>query len=173
LTARSGSPSCHAPVGTGVARYPTGAPAKLARSPQCTRARREIAAQLPGADGMKWPTQQDTRGSAVPPTEWHRWFAWYPVVVMVKGAPTRVWLRYMDDRCFRVSAAREKVHPPPVAGAGRLSGCPPPPAGAPYGLHRTRKLSIMTNRLTRTACAAGYGLAQEAVAPTPQRRAGA
>jgi hypothetical protein len=29
-------------------------------------------------------------------SEWHRWFAWYPVIVWIDGKRRRVWLRYVE-----------------------------------------------------------------------------
>jgi hypothetical protein len=31
-------------------------------------------------------------------SEWHLWFAWYPVVVWVEGKPSRVWLQYVQRK---------------------------------------------------------------------------
>jgi hypothetical protein len=41
--------------------------------------------------------------------EWHRWFAWHPVVLWIEGRPTRVWLRYIKRRLgtSRVSGERK------------------------------------------------------------------
>jgi hypothetical protein len=31
-------------------------------------------------------------------SEWHLWFAWYPVMIWVEGKPARVWLRYVQRK---------------------------------------------------------------------------
>jgi hypothetical protein len=31
-------------------------------------------------------------------SEWHRWFAWYPVVISIQGIRIRVWLRHIQRK---------------------------------------------------------------------------
>jgi len=48
---------------------------------------------------MKWVTRRhasDQREAAQ--SEWHRWFAWYPVVIMIEGGEYRVWLEYIERK---------------------------------------------------------------------------
>jgi hypothetical protein len=35
---------------------------------------------------------------AAAPSEWDRWFAWYPVVIWIERVPTRAWLRYVERK---------------------------------------------------------------------------
>jgi hypothetical protein len=41
-------------------------------------------------------------------SEWHRWFAWYSVVVWIERRPTRVWLRYIERRLGTSRVTGEK-----------------------------------------------------------------
>lgn len=45
---------------------------------------------------MRW-----NRPPKTPATAWHRWFAWYPVTVLVDhGYPARVWLEPVMRKCI-------------------------------------------------------------------------
>ena len=44
---------------------------------------------------MKWLSRGKGGPRAESQSEWHRWFAWYPVLVTTKGKRTRFWLRHV------------------------------------------------------------------------------
>jgi hypothetical protein len=47
---------------------------------------------------MKLPIRDALGLRAESQSEWHRWFAWYPVVVRIHRKRTRVWLRHIERR---------------------------------------------------------------------------
>jgi hypothetical protein len=68
-------------------------------------------------------------------SEWHRWFAWHPVIIWVEGKPARVWLRYLQRRLgtSRITGEPKWRYRPasaPALQSGRQAeGLPAPPLG--------------------------------------------
>ena len=49
---------------------------------------------------MKWATRSPKR--LMTNANWHRWFAWYPVLIAIEGTPDYwVWLEYIERKWKR------------------------------------------------------------------------